>query len=130
MTCSFVRAPARRSVPPSRFGLQRPARPPPRMRSARTLAACLCIPLSACLAMSLSACATPQERSAQAQADVAQMMAIYGPACARLGYAVQSDTWRNCVLTLGAKYDLQRYGPGYYGWGPGYWRGGWRDPYW
>lgn len=84
----------------------------------------------ACLTVLLSGCATPEQRAAQAQADVAQMMALYGPACSRLGYAAQSDPWRNCVLNLGTKYDLQRYGPGYYGWGPGYWRGGWRDPYW
>ncbi|WP_322403287.1 hypothetical protein [Massilia luteola] len=88
--------------------------------------------LSVVLVLALAACATPQERAAQAQADVEQMMAIYGPACTRLGYAAQSDAWRGCVINLGAKYDLQRYGPGpgYYGWGPGYWRGGWWDPYW
>jgi hypothetical protein len=82
--------------------------------------------------LALAACATPQERAAQAQADVERMMAIYGPACVRLGYTAQTDAWRSCVLSLGAKYDLQRYGPpaGYYGWGPGYWRGSWWDPYW
>ena len=117
MTCSFVPAPA--SAPAS-----------VRRRGAWQRLACLTTPLWACLAAGLSACATPQERAAQAQADVAQMMAIYGPACARLGYAVQSDPWRNCVINLSVKNDLQRYGPGYYGWGPGYWRGGWRDPYW
>lgn len=124
MTSLPDQAPARLPVPCS--GLQYPAAPPLRGRIARALAACLTMPLSACLAVGLSACTTPQERAAQAQADVAQMMAIYGPACTRLGYAVQSDTWRNCVLNLSAKYDLQRYGSGYYGWGPG----GWRDPYW
>ena len=88
------------------------------------------------LLLALAACTTPQERAAQAQADVERMMAIYGPACVRLGYAAQSDAWRSCVLSLSTKYDLQRYGPspGYYGWGPGwgpgYWRGGWWDPYW
>jgi len=84
------------------------------------------------LALALSACATPQDRTAQAQADVDRMMTIYGPACARLGYAAQSDAWRSCVIGLSAKYDLQHYGPppGYYGWGPGYWRGGWWGPYW
>lgn len=91
--------------------------------------ACLCAYLCACLSVFLSGCTTQEQRTAQAQADVAQMMAIYGPACSRLGYAVQSGPWRNCVVNLSTKYDLQRYGPGYYGWGPDYWRG-WRDPYW
>ena len=92
--------------------------------------------LSVCIVLALAACTTPQERAAQAQADVERMMAIYGPACVRLGYAAQSDAWRSCVINLSTKYDLQRYGPspGYYGWGPGwgpgYWRGGWWDPYW
>lgn len=84
------------------------------------------------LTLSLTACATPEQRAAQAQADMAQMMAVYGPACRHLGYAVQTDAWRACVLNLGAKYDLQRYAnsPGYYGWGGGYSRfNGW-GPYW
>jgi hypothetical protein len=50
--------------------------------------------------LALAACTTPQERAAQAQADVERMMAIYGPACVRLGYAAQSDAWRSCVLSL------------------------------
>jgi hypothetical protein len=84
------------------------------------------------IALALTGCASPQERAAQAQADAEQMMTIYGPACIRLGYAAQSDAWRNCVIALSTKYDLQHYGPpaGYYGWGPGYARGGWWDPYW
>jgi hypothetical protein len=82
------------------------------------------------LAAALAACATPAERAAQAQAEAAQMMTIYGPACSRLGYVEQSDAWRNCVIALSTKYDLQHYGPpaGYYG--PGYWRDGWWGPYW
>jgi len=80
----------------------------------------------------LGGCSTPQQRAARAQADVEQMMAEYGPACARLGYTVQSDPWRRCVLDLGFRDEMQRYGP--YGpgdgWGPGgYWRGGW-GRYW
>jgi hypothetical protein len=87
-----------------------------------------------CLAITTAACSTPQERAAQKQAEAADMMTIYGPACARLGYAANSDAWRNCVVNLSTKDDLQRYGagPGYYaGWGPGYWRGaGYWGPYW
>ena len=80
----------------------------------------------------LAACSTPQERAARAQAEAEQMMVVYGPACTRLGYAPQSDGWRNCVVNLSTKDDLQRYGPypDYYaGWGR--WRGGGRwGPYW
>jgi len=83
----------------------------------------------------LAACSTPQERAARARVQVEQMMAEYGPACIRLGYAANSDPWRSCVINLSTKNDLQRYGPtpGYYaGWGPDYhWRGagGWWGPW-
>ncbi|WP_082439499.1 MULTISPECIES: hypothetical protein [unclassified Massilia] len=81
------------------------------------------------LSLAASACSTPQERAAQKQAEMANMMTIYGPACSRLGYAVDSDQWRNCILSLSAKDELVRYGssPGYY---PGYWRGGYWGHYW
>ena len=78
-----------------------------------------------CLALATSACSTPQERAAQKQAEMANKMAIYGPACSRLGYAVDSDQWRSCILSLSAQDDLQRYGPG-----PGYYPGYWRGGYW
>jgi hypothetical protein len=81
------------------------------------------------LAVAAAACTTPQERAAQKQAEMANMMAVYGPACSRLGYAVDSDPWRSCILSLSAQDDLQRYGsgPGYY---PGYWRGGYWGHRW
>ena len=77
-------------------------------------------------ALMLGACASPQERAARKQAEMADMMVVYGPACERLGYALQSDPWRNCILSLSTKDEVQRYGhPGYGGaWGPGYWGGG------
>jgi hypothetical protein len=87
------------------------------------------------LALATAACTTttPQERAAQKRAEAENMMAVYGPACSRLGYALESDAWRNCVVALSTKDDLQRYGPspGYYpGWGP-YWHGGsYWGPYW
>lgn len=79
-------------------------------------------------ALLLGACATPQERAARKQAEMQELMVVYGPACDRLGYAQQSDQWRNCILSLSTRDEVQRagnYGP-YYGgyWGPG-WRGGW-----
>ena len=76
-------------------------------------------------ALLLGACSTPQERAARKQAEMADMMVVYGPACERLGYAPQSDQWRNCILSLSTKDDVQRYShPGYGAWGPGYWGGG------
>jgi hypothetical protein len=86
------------------------------------------VPHAALAALLLFAgCVTPGQRAAQMQAEVERMMAVYGPACVRLGYAPGSDAWRNCVLSLDRKNDLQRLelsGP-YDGWGPGYWHGGW-----
>ena len=81
------------------------------------------IVIAGAIACVLAACSTPQERAAHKQAEVEQMMVIYGPACQRLGYTPNTDPWRSCILSLSAKDDLQRYGPspGYY---PGYWRGG------
>ena len=77
-------------------------------------------------ALLLSACATPQERAARKQAEMTEMIAVYGPACDRLGYTQQSDQWRNCILSLSTKDEVQRYGNTAYGgvWGPRYWGGG------
>jgi hypothetical protein len=83
-------------------------------------------------ALLLSACATPQERAARKQAEMAEMIAVYGPACDRLGYAQQTDQWRSCIISLSTKDDVQRYGNVGYGgpwgghyWGGGYWGRGW-----
>jgi len=57
----------------------------------------------------ISACATtPAERAAQAEREVDQMVQVYGPACSKLGYKPESDSWRNCVLQLAAQNDLRR----------------------
>jgi hypothetical protein len=86
------------------------------------------------LALLLAACSTPQERAARMQAEMEQNLVVYGPACARLGYQVNSDAWRSCILQLATKEDMQRYGayPSYYaGYGAGYWRGpGYWGPPW
>ena len=52
----------------------------------------------------LSGCAmpTPQQRAAEVQKEVEGMIAVYGPACAKLGYAPESDPWRDCILRLNA----------------------------
>lgn len=79
----------------------------------------------------LAACSTPQQRAERAQAEMAEQMTIYGPACARLGYAPNSDEWRQCVLQLSTREELRQASPPYYGgWGPRYWRGGYWGPYW
>jgi hypothetical protein len=83
--------------------------------------------LTLMLAVLLAACATPQERARQKQAEMEQMMVIYGPACGRLGYPVNSDQWRSCILNLSLK-DEVRYSYPYYG---SYWgHGGYWGPYW
>lgn len=71
----------------------------------------------------LAACATPQERAARLQAEMEQMMVVYGPACNKLGYSGNSDQWRDCVLRLAAREDAERYGRSsyYLGYGRGHW---------
>jgi hypothetical protein len=51
----------------------------------------------------LAGCATPAERAARMQQEAAEMMALYGPACEKLGYGKDSDPWRDCVLRLDAR---------------------------
>jgi len=88
----------------------------------------------ALVALLATACTTPQERAARMQAEMSQLITIYGPACAQLGYAANSDQWRQCVIQLSTREELQRMGnaSSYYGgWGPGGWRaGGYWGPYW
>jgi len=48
-------------------------------------------------------CATTEERAAQAQREVEEMIQVYGPACDRLGFANATDDWRNCILRLSAR---------------------------
>jgi hypothetical protein len=46
---------------------------------------------------------TPQERALKQQAEMERMMAEFGPACTQLGYAANTDQWRDCVLHSAAK---------------------------
>jgi hypothetical protein len=57
----------------------------------------------------LAGCATPAEEAAYAQHEMDRRIAIYGPACERLGYTANTDPWRNCVMQLSYKNDMQRY---------------------
>lgn len=58
----------------------------------------------------LAGCATPTpaERAAHAQAEMRQLMAVYGPACEKLGYQKDTDLWRDCVLRLATREELRR----------------------
>ncbi|HCN88762.1 MAG TPA: hypothetical protein DIT28_06235 [Oxalobacteraceae bacterium] len=58
----------------------------------------------------LSGCATPSEQAAQMQREMDRTVVIYGPACEKLGYTVNTDQWRSCVLQLSAKDDVKGYG--------------------
>jgi hypothetical protein len=42
------------------------------------------------------------------QAEMERMVAEFGPACTQLGYAPDSDPWRNCVVQLAARNDSGR----------------------
>ena len=61
------------------------------------------------LAGLLAGCATTAERAAQMQAEIDEMVAVYGPACEKLGFQNASDPWRNCVLGLSAQKNRERY---------------------
>ena len=107
--------------------------PPSLLRSIlRSLPPWTALPLVAIPLVALTGCTTPQQRAAQAQAEVEQMMVTYGPACSRLGYANESDQWRTCILNLNARDEMQRYDSSYYaGYGSGFGRwGGWWGPRW
>ena len=61
------------------------------------------------LALLLGGCATQADRAAQQQREVDEMIAVYGPACERLGNARDSQQWRTCILSLDTKNAIQRY---------------------
>jgi hypothetical protein len=65
----------------------------------------------------LAGCATPAQEALYAQHEMERTMTIYGPACEKLGYVANTDAWRNCVMQLSYKNDIQRYSFSY---GP-YW---------
>lgn len=58
----------------------------------------------------LLGCASPQEKALQQQAEMDRMMAEYGPACVQLGFAANTDPWRNCVVQLATKNGTYRGG--------------------
>ena len=78
------------------------------MRTAILACATLCL---------LAACTTPEQRRAYMLAEVESMVQVYGPACDRLGYARDTDPWRNCIVQLSVRDELARASSynGYYG---------------
>ena len=61
------------------------------------------------LALLLGGCATQADRAAQQQREVDEMIAVYGPACERLGNARDSEQWRSCILAMDTKRAIERY---------------------
>ncbi|MGE5472573.1 MAG: hypothetical protein ACM3X0_17410 [Bacteroidota bacterium] len=57
----------------------------------------------------LVGCASPAERAARMQAEVDEMIVVYGPACERLGYKRDSDPWRECVIRLASKMEQRNF---------------------
>ena len=56
----------------------------------------------------VASCATPEQRAARVEQEVAVMTQEYGPGCERLGYKADTDPWRDCVLRLATKSALER----------------------
>jgi hypothetical protein len=65
--------------------------------------------LTAAALAALTGCMTTAERAAIMQAEVDEMVAVYGPACEKLGFQSGTDAWRNCVLGLSAQKSRERY---------------------
>jgi hypothetical protein len=57
----------------------------------------------------VAGCATPAEQAAKAQQEVDRMIFVYGPACEKLGFKGNTDSWRNCIIGLSQKDELYRY---------------------
>lgn len=66
--------------------------------------------LAAASACCLLGCATPQEQAMKQQAEMERMMAEFGPACTQLGFAANTDPWRNCVVQLAERNGARRGG--------------------
>lgn len=70
--------------------------------------------LAVCVALLVAGCVTQTQRVAQVQRDVDDMVQTYGPGCEKLGYKADTDPWRDCVLRLSTKDNLERYNRDYY----------------
>jgi hypothetical protein len=61
------------------------------------------------LSLGLAGCVSQADRAAQWQAEVDNMVQVYGPACEKLGYKQDDDKWRDCILQLATRDDQRRY---------------------
>lgn len=61
--------------------------------------------LTILLLAAISGCVSQAQRAAAIQAEVDDMIKVYGPACEKLGYAKDTDPWRDCILRLRAHDD-------------------------
>ena len=64
---------------------------------------------AAAAAVLMTGCMTTAERAVQMQAEIDEMVAVYGPACEKLGFRASTDPWRNCVLGLSSQKTRERY---------------------
>lgn len=55
----------------------------------------------------LFGCASQAERAAAVTRDVDDMVRVYGPGCERLGYKSDTDAWRDCVLRVATRDDIE-----------------------
>ena len=60
-------------------------------------------------AILLAGCATQAEQAAYKQQEMDRKVAIYGPACNKLGFSADTDQWRNCVLQLNFQDEASAY---------------------
>jgi hypothetical protein len=61
------------------------------------------------LTLLLGGCATQADRAAQQQREVDDMIAVYGPACQKLGYQADTEPWRSCIIQMDTKNAIERY---------------------
>ncbi|GAB3465045.1 hypothetical protein GCM10027321_29620 [Massilia terrae] len=61
------------------------------------------------LALLLGGCATQADRAAEQQREVDEMIAVYGPACQKLGYQADTEQWRDCILKMDTKNAIERW---------------------
>lgn len=66
--------------------------------------------LTAASVCCLLGCSTPEQKALEQQAEMDRVTAEYGPACTQLGYASNTDPWRDCVMQLDAKNGGKRGG--------------------
>ncbi|MDO8990441.1 MAG: hypothetical protein Q7U91_12505 [Sideroxyarcus sp.] len=64
--------------------------------------------LTILMLVAIPGCMTQAERAAAAQAEVEEMIAVYSPACEKMGYSKDTDPWRDCILRFRA-HDDERY---------------------